>query len=585
MIHVVYNSKLAMMTFKSHSVNFYVSIFTLVGLLMLLIIGLNMSHEITSLEHTFAVSHQKYAKRELDRGINNVILRVNEAVNQLAQWDETSQELTDPTYYRFWRQQRLQSTQLIPEYINYIELYDKNGFSLLQPDSAIMPKLVPASVEQIVFHDKRPWLLVFRPVMLYQNGQEIFGYVGVAVDFVPALMKLNLFTHLDPGSISVVSAPNHSIDTGELVNYFIYGELHASELDQLKRITFTTFAYIVGMVLIILVLLYWMVISLFAKPLTKLNRYLESLRQLPESYNVSPDMVSFPLTEFNNFLQSLQRYQINLYDTQNNLKKLNNDLEKRVVERTSELQSKNKELESFSYSVSHDLRAPLRSIDGYTQVLLEDYVDTLDDVGRGYLERVRSNTRRMSELIDDLLDLARISRQEITHGEVNLSAIAARRIQMQRELDPQARVSVIVEDGLYALGDEHLITIAIDNLIDNAWKYSSKVENPVIEVGRLQKNNETIFFVKDNGVGFEMKYAGQIFKVFNRLHGSEFEGTGIGLATVQRILARHGGRIWVEAEPNKGACFYFVLKPADGVDGYARQLRHEKHIHETTGVT
>lgn len=550
-----------MRTFKSHSVNFYVSIFALAGLMLLFVIGLNMSREINALEETFSISHQEYAKRELERGINTVVMQVDEVVDKLAQSDETNQQLTDSTYYRFWRQQRIQSIKFVPDFINYIELYNKKGVALLQPISELMPNQVPQVKEEIVFHHKQPWLLVFRPVMLYQNGKEVFGYVGVGVDFIPALLKLNLFTHLDTSTISMESIPTHFIEPADLIQHVGYSELHASELDQLKQITFTTFAYIVGTVIIILIVLYWMVISLFAKPLTKLNRYIESLRQLPETYSVSLNLVSFPLTEFNNFMQSLQRYQINLNDTQNNLKRLNNDLEKRVVERTSELQSKNQELESFSYSVSHDLRAPLRSIDGFTQVLLDDYVDQLDEVAKSYLLRVRTNTRHMSELIDDLLNLARISKQEIIHSEVNLSELASRRISLQREIYPEDKVSVVIEDGLCVKGDEHLITIMMDNLIENAWKYSSKVLSPMIEVGKIRKNAETIYFVKDNGVGFDMKYVDQVFKVFNRLHGDDYEGTGIGLATVQRIISRHGGKIWVDAAPNKGACFYFTLQP------------------------
>lgn len=544
---------------KAHSVNFYISIFAFVGLMMLLVIGLNMFREIGEVEATFKKSHHDYAEGELARAVDSVLVKTREITDRLAQWDETSQQLTDPTYYRFWRQRRIQTLQFVPDYVNLVELYNKNGKSLLKPRVGFMPSSVPDQKTQIILHNNRPWLLYFQPVMLYQNSSEVFGFVGVGVDFFAALLELNLFTHLDSSSLSVGMVSNSHILPSNLLSHINYTEFHAAEQEQLKQITYTTFAYIVGLVLFIFIIIYWMVIALFAKPLTRLNKHIESIKQSPAEYFYNEHLSRFPLTEFNNFMQSLQQYQLNLHNTQNNLKRLNNDLEQRVIERTSELQLKNKELESFSYSVSHDLRAPLRSIDGFTQILQEDYIDKIDDEGRNYLERVRSNTRQMGELIDDLLDLARISQLTVKKSNINITNIAQQKINQLKEINPGSTASFFVEDNLHTIADPHLVGIVLNNLIENAWKYSSKVENPVITIGKLKSDQEPIFYVKDNGAGFDMKYVDKIFNVFNRLHGKEFEGTGIGLATVSRILSRHGGRIWAEAKPNEGACFYFTL--------------------------
>jgi PAS domain S-box-containing protein len=235
---------------------------------------------------------------------------------------------------------------------------------------------------------------------------------------------------------------------------------------------------------------------------------------------------------------------------------LNADLQQRVLELTAV----NRELEAFSYSVSHDLRAPLRSIDGFSQALLEEYQEVIDDQGRDYLRRVRAAATRMGELIDDLLNLSRVTRREMRHERVDLSAAAraaADQIERARLYRP---VEFVVADDLVASGDPHLLRIVLDNLLGNAWKFSSKAERPRVEFGVTTVEGERAFFVRDNGVGFAMAHAGKLFGAFQRLHGMhEFPGTGIGLATVQRIVTRHGGRVWAEAAPGQGATFYFTL--------------------------
>lgn len=226
-----------------------------------------------------------------------------------------------------------------------------------------------------------------------------------------------------------------------------------------------------------------------------------------------------------------------------------------------ELELANKELEAFSYSVSHDLRAPLRTIDGFSQALLEDYADKLDDQGKKYLMRVRAAIQRMSQLINDLLNLSRISRSEIHYKEVNLTAIAEDIVAELKGMQPERNVEFIIEQNIKAYGDSRLLRIVLENLLSNAWKFTSKHKSAKIEFGVKQNNGKTIYFVRDDGAGFDMTYVDKLFTPFQRLHEtSEFEGTGIGLATVQRIIQRHGGVVWAEGEVEKGATFYFTLQ-------------------------
>lgn len=235
-------------------------------------------------------------------------------------------------------------------------------------------------------------------------------------------------------------------------------------------------------------------------------------------------------------------------------------MEGRVRERTAQLEAANRELEAFSYSVSHDLRAPLRGIDGWTLAFLEDYAHRLDDQGRTYLERVRIATQHMEELIDDLLSLSRVGRAEMQREPVDLTALARAIAGRLRETGLERRVEFVIQKGLTAVGDPQLLEIALSNLLDNAWKFTGKRPEGVIEFGRVPQEGQPVFFVRDNGAGFDLAYADKLFGAFQRLHKtSEFPGTGIGLATVQRILQRHGGRIWAEAAADRGATFYFTF--------------------------
>ncbi|MDP9456594.1 MAG: hypothetical protein CYG60_06345 [Actinobacteria bacterium] len=237
-----------------------------------------------------------------------------------------------------------------------------------------------------------------------------------------------------------------------------------------------------------------------------------------------------------------------------------------LEEANRELEVTNRELEAFSYSVSHDLRAPLRSIDGFSQILLEDYADDLDEEGRDYLGRVRAASQRMGRLIDDLLGLSRVTRGALRRERLNLSSLAREVADGLRESRPDREVDFEIEDGIEVDGDPHLIRVALTNLLGNAFKFTEKEERARVSFGEDRRLSELgrvpVYYVRDNGAGFEMEYADKLFGAFQRLHGTdEFEGTGIGLATVQRIVHRHGGRVWAEGRVGHGASFFFTLRP------------------------
>lgn len=228
------------------------------------------------------------------------------------------------------------------------------------------------------------------------------------------------------------------------------------------------------------------------------------------------------------------------------------------------LASAYQELEAFSYSVSHDLRAPLRAINGFSQVLLEDYGTVLDSTGKDHLQRVRKAAQNMGKLIDDLLRLSRVTRADLAWTTVDLSAAARECVRDLAAATPERRVEVDITDGLAACGDARLLGVALQNLLDNAWKFTTKVSNPRIEVGATDDNGERTYFVRDNGAGFDEAYADKMFGAFQRLHAAdEFPGTGIGLAIVRRIIHRHGGRIWATGAPGRGATLHFTL-PTEG---------------------
>ncbi len=246
------------------------------------------------------------------------------------------------------------------------------------------------------------------------------------------------------------------------------------------------------------------------------------------------------------------------------IRELNTSLEKKVRDRTRKLEAANKELESFAYSVSHDLRAPLRGIDGFSQALLDQYKDILDKKGKNYLDRVRSATQKMSNLIDDLLSLSRISRSELKLERVSFDELIEKTFDAYKRKNPDQEAELRVKSAIEVSGDPRLLAIMVQNLVDNAWKFSSRQKKIILETGVEWNNEDQVIYIRDFGVGFNMKYYNKMFTAFQRLHSEEeFPGTGIGLATVQRIVHRHSGRIWAESEPGNGAVFYFTLSARD----------------------
>jgi PAS domain S-box-containing protein len=235
-------------------------------------------------------------------------------------------------------------------------------------------------------------------------------------------------------------------------------------------------------------------------------------------------------------------------------------LEDSLRQRTLELENSVAELEAFSYSVSHDLRAPLRSIDGFSQILLEDYRDKVDAEGQDSLRRIRNASQNMAQLIDALLQLSRVMRSALSREPVDLSLLALSTAAVVQKSEPSRRVRFHIVNGLQARGDRRLLGVALQNLLQNAWKFTARNPEPTIEFGSTQKDGKTAYYVRDNGIGFDMTYVGKLFTPFQRLHAKEqFEGTGIGLATVQRVIKRHGGKVWAEGAVGKGATFYFSL--------------------------
>jgi signal transduction histidine kinase len=256
----------------------------------------------------------------------------------------------------------------------------------------------------------------------------------------------------------------------------------------------------------------------------------------------------------------MHRATLQLRQREDELNRHRNHLEELVEQRTHELSRVNKELEAYSYSIAHDLRAPLRAVTSFSQILLDDAAEKLDSDQRDSLQRVVNASKHMADLIDDILELSRITRKELQREQIDLSGLVRDILEELRRADPVRKLTATIADGVTVEGDAKLLRVALENLLGNAWKYTAKVEQPSIEFGTTTQEEKTVFSLKDNGVGFDMRYVDKLFHPFQRLHNSQdYEGTGIGLATVQRVVQRHGGQIWASGEPGKGASFYFTL--------------------------
>jgi signal transduction histidine kinase len=343
----------------------------------------------------------------------------------------------------------------------------------------------------------------------------------------------------------------------------VYLRADLRELDQrLKR-----YAAIAFVVLLLSLLAALIVSALFrrsvADPIVQLAEVARAVSQ-DNNYSVravptaAQDEISLLIDAFNNMLQQIQH-------RDNALQEAHDELEQRVEERTRELVSSNRELETFSYSVSHDLRGPLEVMNGFSYVLLKNYAGKLDSSGKECLQSIRSAARRMSELIDDLLNLSRVTTSVMHREEIDLSSYA-RTIMEELCRSASARhVEFVAPVQLKAHADARLVRIVMQNLLENAWKYTSHHDHARIEVGFEEKDGRMIYFVKDDGSGFDPRSTDRLFQPFNRLHtASEFPGNGIGLATVRRIIQRHGGEVWAEAAVEKGATFHFTLDPGRG---------------------
>lgn len=322
-----------------------------------------------------------------------------------------------------------------------------------------------------------------------------------------------------------------------------------------------TFAWVVAAILLVTVVIAFAIASFLQRPfLAPVFGLAETARKVSSEENYAiraakhgQDELGVLIDRFNEMIERIQIRDMAL-------EQIRMDLEQRVEVRTRDLQEANKELEAFSYSVAHDLRAPLRTIDGFSQVLQEDCAANLDKSGLDYLERIRKATQRMARLLDDMLNLSKVTRSSVNPEEIDLSGIARNIVAGLREQNPSREVEFMVSERLPVRADAGLITIALENLLGNAWKFTGKRGHARVEFGMQLAEGKPVYFVRDNGAGFEMQYAAKLFSVFHRLHkDSDFPGTGVGLATVQRIINRHGGRLWAEAVVGTGATFYFTL--------------------------
>ena len=309
---------------------------------------------------------------------------------------------------------------------------------------------------------------------------------------------------------------------------------------------------IIGFDVVLITCLYGLLRRIVLEPLKRVERY-----ALAASSDAAGERAQ-PPGQLRGELASLQESLLRMIDR---LREMNVTLEERVAERTAQLALSNKELQSFSYSVSHDLRAPLRGIDGWSQALLEDCGDQIDPRGREYLARVRSEAQRMGQLIDDMLQFAKVAQSELSVSEVDVSAQARAIIAQLREREPARQVECAIEPGITVRADAGLLHGALTNLLDNAWKFTSKREHARIELGLTDRNGSRVLYVRDNGAGFDMISASNLFAPFQRMHrSSDFPGTGVGLATVQRIVHRHGGQIAVESAVDRGTTFFLKLE-------------------------
>ncbi len=315
---------------------------------------------------------------------------------------------------------------------------------------------------------------------------------------------------------------------------------------------------IVLSLLVLLIVMLW-VIRKFTHPLAELTDYISNTSISNKKFHIK-DTLLHGSGEVGVLARAYEAMIKRLQEAFDELSHEEDRLREKVEERTHELQVTNQELEKFSYSVSHDLRSPLRAVAGFSNIIVDEYQDKLDDNGREYLQLIQDSILKMEKLIDDMLQLARITRKELEIEEVNLSLVATEILERYQYAEPERKVECIIENELVAQADRGLIIILLENLLGNAWKYSSKKEKARIEFGHVIIDDEVVYFVRDNGAGFDMRYVDRLFEAFQRLHTeTEFSGSGVGLATAFRVVGRFKGKIWAESVLSEGATFYFSL--------------------------
>ena len=408
-------------------------------------------------------------------------------------------------------------------------------------------------------------ILAFKaPKFLFQNASALLGDTAAADMMNESQGVLNVKTESGSYSLYLYTSPSLGWKLAILVpTHLINGVIQGP-------VFITLFGLFVALVLLCLLTFLGLNISV-VNPLKRLSEVTSDITHngdLNQKTGItSKNEIGNLAASFDKMTDALREKETALKASEAELKRHRDHLQEMVQERTEELKGKtaeleasNKELEAFSYSVSHDLRAPLRTIDGFSHALLEDYEGKLDEQGKDYLKRVRAATQHMAQLIDDMLKLSRITRTEMNLEKVNLTQIALSIMDELRKSEPNRTVEVRIADGLEDTADPRLMQVVLDNLLNNAWKFTGKQTEAVIEFGSTKEGDRRVYFVRDNGAGFDMAYADKLFSPFQRLHSAEeFSGTGIGLATVQRIIHRHGGKVWAEGQVGKGATFYFSL--------------------------
>jgi signal transduction histidine kinase len=408
-----------------------------------------------------------------------------------------------------------------------------------------------------------------RAACLYDENGKLFAQypANLAAEALPAVPESDGYRFNGADLISFQPVVYESKRLGTL--YL------KSDLDAMYE-RFQRYAYIVAMILTASALLAYGLSRRFqaqiSQPIVALTNTARAVAERGDYSARAPRIGKgefVVLTDaFNQMLDRIHEGDRALREREEQLRCLNSELEQRVEERTRKLQEANKELEAFSYSVSHDLRAPLRAIDGFSRILLEDYASKLDDDGKRVLDVIRSNTQNMGRLIDDLLAFSRLSRKQLEACPLNMSELAGDVFQQLKPTLADQKIQFNLAPLPDTTGDPALIRQVFVNLLSNAAKYSRPRAETVIEVNGRRENGDCIYSVRDNGVGFDMTYTAKLFGVFQRLHSvEEFEGTGVGLAIVQRIIHRHGGRVWAEGKVNEGATFYFSLPKEKKHDG------------------